>query len=204
MVIKWLGHSCFKITDLGQSVIFDPFCDNSVAGYRNIREEANLVLCSHMHGDHSGTSCVKLLESAHQVFNVDYINSYHDDKKGQLRGENIIHVVWDDGFKFAHLGDLGCDLTDEQYQKLQDLDVLMIPVGGYYTIDGKKAAAIAKRINPKVIIPMHYHDKELGYDVLSDVFAFTKYFEKVTYLTTDTLEFSDELSGEVIVFDYQK
>lgn len=202
MLIKWLGHSCFKLEESEESLVFDPFADGSVRGYRDIREEANVCLCSHMHGDHNAAKNVKLVESERDVFQLELIRTYHDDKKGALRGDNTIHIVTVEGYRVAHLGDLGCELTDEQYYQLRDLDVLMIPVGGYFTISGRKAAAIAKRIAPKVIIPMHYRTENYGYEVLSTVDEFTKYFDKVTYLTTDTLNFTDELDGEVVVFDY--
>jgi len=202
MIIKWLGHSCFKISCDGESVVIDPFQPGSVRGLRDINEEAQMVLCSHMHGDHNYTGGVKLIESKNNVFTVETLNTYHDDKKGKLRGENLVHIITTLGYKVVHMGDLGCDLTDQQYALLNDVDVLMIPVGSVYTIDGKKAAAIAKRINPKVIVPMHYSDEKFDYDVLDNVFKFTQYFDNVIYLTTDTLEFSDELENEVIVFDY--
>jgi len=202
MLIQWLGHSCFKISSESQSLIIDPFADGSVAGLRNIRETANVVLVSHLHKDHCGVENVKLSEARQSYFEVDSFSTYHDEKQGKLRGENIVHIIECEGYKIAHLGDLGCDLTSQQIEKLQGLDICMIPVGGYYTIDSKKAYEIIQQIKPKIIIPMHYYGGTFDYDVLETVDKFTKYFENVTYLTTDSFHPSDELDNEVIVLDY--
>ncbi len=202
MIITWLGHSCFKVEVGKQSLIFDPFKDGSVEGYRNIRESANYCLCSHLHGDHCGTENVQLVPMDREIFEIERLDSFHDDQSGRLRGNNIIHLVTVEGYRLAHLGDLGCMLTEDQIEKLQDLDVLFIPVGGYFTIGPKQAEAIVKQLNPKIIIPMHYRGDGYGYDVLQKVTEFTKYFDKVTWLTTNVLSLSDELDGEVVVFDY--
>lgn len=204
MLIKWLGHSCFKISVESQSLIIDPFEKGSVRGFRDLDEKANIVLCSHLHGDHCGTSCVELVESKYDSpFEIETIDSYHDEKKGALRGDNLIHIITvQDYYKVVHLGDLGCMLEKEQIEKIKDCHVLLIPVGGYYTIGPEVARKIVEAVNPKVTIPMHYKSADFGYDVLKTVFDFTKYFEKVIYLTTDTLQFSDELDNEIIVLDY--
>ncbi len=203
MIIKWLGHSCFRIDENGESVIFDPFKDGSVAGLRDIRETASMVLVSHMHGDHNGVENVELVEENFEVFKPEAIETYHDDKNGKLRGKNLIHVVTvDDYFKVVHMGDIGCDLTSDQLAKIKRCDVLFIPVGGYFTIGPRKAAEMVKLINPRITIPMHYKGEGFGYDVLKPVEEFTKYFDKVLYLTTDTVETSDELDGEIVVLDY--
>ena len=204
MIIKWLGHSCFKIQVESQSVIIDPYADGSVAGYDDLREETNIVLCSHLHKDHCGTECVKLVDSKYDSpFKIETMDSFHDDKKGKLRGDNIIHILTvQDYYKVVHLGDLGHMLTEEQISKIKGCHVLMIPVGGYYTINAKQASELVKQISPKITIPMHYRDGNLGYDVLGSVDDFTKYFEKVLYLASDSIEYSDELDGEIVVLDY--
>ncbi|MGI6608875.1 MAG: MBL fold metallo-hydrolase [Erysipelotrichaceae bacterium] len=205
MLIKWLGHSCFKISVDSQSLIIDPFEKGSVNGFRDLDEQANIVLCSHLHADHCGTGCVELIESKYDSpFEIETIDSYHDEKKGALRGDNLIHIITvQDYYKVVHLGDLGCMPDDNQIEKIKDCHVLLIPVGGYYTIGPETARDIVKAVNPKVVIPMHYKSDDFGYDVLKTVYDFTGYFEKVIYLTSDTLQFSDELNNEIIVLDYQ-
>ena len=204
MIIKWLGHSCFKIQVESQSVVIDPYADGSVSGYDDLREEANIVLCSHLHKDHCAVENVKIVESKYDSpFSVDSISCYHDDKKGKLRGDNLIHIITvQDYYKVVHLGDLGHMLDESQISKIKDCHVLMIPVGVYYTINAKQASELVKQISPKITIPMHYHEGNLGYDVLSTVDEFTKYFDKVLYLASDSIEYSDELDGEIVVLDY--
>lgn len=202
MIIQWLGHACFKITGNDESVIIDPFEDGSVPGYRPIREQANMVLCSHDHHDHNAVCCVKLLPQIRGEFEVEKMASWHDNVQGAKRGPNTIHLLTSEGYRIAHLGDLGCSLTGQQIEALQDLDVLMIPVGGYFTIDADQAARIVTQLHPRITIPMHYHEGQLGYEVLAGVNDFTRQFEKVLWLTTDTLELSDELQDEIVVLDY--
>ncbi len=206
MIIKWLGHSCFKIQVESQSIVIDPYADGSVAGYENLRTQANMVLCSHLHKDHCGVENVELVESKYDSpFKVKTLETFHDDKNGKLRGDNLVHIITvQDYYKVVHLGDLGHMLTQQQVDLIKNCHILMIPTGGYYTIDSHQAAQLVKQIEPKVVIPMHYREGDYGYDVLQTVGEFTKYFDKVLYLTTDTLEYSDELDGEVVVLDYNK
>lgn len=201
MLIQWLGHACFKITAEDESLVIDPFEDGSVPGYRPVRESANMVLCSHQHHDHNAVGRVRLLPAG-RAFEVERLESFHDDKKGAQRGPNTIHIITAEGYRVAHLGDLGCDLTFDQVEELQDLDVLMIPVGGHFTIDADQAARIVRQLRPRITIPMHYHEGDLGYEVLGSVQKFTDHFERVIWLSTDTLELSDELQDEMIVLDY--
>ena len=202
MIIQWLGHACFKITGNDEAVIIDPYEDGSVPGYRPVREQANMVLCSHNHHDHNAVGCVRLLPQIRGEFEVEKLESYHDDCLGEKRGPNTIHLLTAEGYRIAHLGDLGCSLTGEQIGMLQDLDVLMIPVGGHFTIDARQAARIVSQLRPRITIPMHYREGALGYEVLAEVSEFTRQFDKVLWLTTDTLELSDELQDEIVVLDY--
>lgn len=202
MIIKWLGHACFRVDDMDESVVFDPFAPGSVKGCRDIKETANMVLCSHQHFDHNYTDGVKIVERKTNYFQIETIDTFHDDQRGALRGTNRIHMIESEGFRFAHLGDLGCDLTEEQIEKLKGVHVLMIPIGGIYTIDPKQAADLVKKIQPDVAIPMHYASEQFGFEQLAKVTEFTQYFDKVLWLTTDTIEYSDELKGEIVVLDY--
>ena len=163
MHLTWLGHSCFKIEKEGYTVIVDPYKDDSVPGLRKIRETADLVFCSHEHGDHCGRECVKIREGGKNPFQITEIPTYHDDSEGSQRGKNIIRIFDDGEARIAHFGDLGCLLTPEQEELLGGLDLVLIPVGGFYTIDGETAAEIVKRIKPKKVIPMHYRDSKRGY-----------------------------------------
>lgn len=173
MKIIYLGHSCFKIESQGYSVIFDPYQDGKVPGYRPIRETANEAICSHGHGDHCGVENVTLTQGGASPFTVETIDTWHDDQQGALRGSDTIHILDDGQCRIAHLGDLGCELTPEQKERLRGLTALLIPVGGYYTIDAAQASALADELDPTVVIPMHYRGEGFGYDVIGPLESFT-------------------------------
>ncbi len=192
MKITWIGHSCFKIESKGYTVILDPYEDGSVDGLKPVREEADLVLCSHEHGDHNGRSCVSLRKGVSSPFAIEKIETYHDDQKGTKRGPNIIHILNDGECRVAHFGDLGCRLSPEQEQKLQDLDVALIPVGGFFTIDAGQARELAERIRPGIVVPMHFRSGNFGFPVLGTVDEYTKLCPHVQMSSGSALEISKD------------
>jgi len=168
MKITWYGHACFKLmvkTNNGNkiSIITDPF-DKSV-GLVPSRAAADIVTVSHDHYDHNNVKTVGgspfVIEGpgeydAKGVF-IRGIHSFHDESKGEERGINTIYVLEAEDLKICHLGDLGQnELTSEQLDKIGEVDVLMIPVGGVYTINGNEAVKIINQIEPNIVIPMHY------------------------------------------------
>ena len=180
MKITYLGHSCFKFEKDGFAMIIDPYKAGSVPGYAPLKENANQVLSSHKHADHFGLNEVKLaVTRADTPFMISFIETFHDDKNGALRGCNNVIIVDVDGLRLVHMGDIGCELSDEDIEKIKDCDVLMIPVGGYYTIDAKQAKEYVDKIAPKITIPMHYRGEGFGYDEIGTVDEFTKLFEQV-------------------------
>lgn len=201
MKITWIGHSCFKIESDGYEVITDPYEDGYVPGLKPLRECADMVLCSHEHGDHNARNLVEKREGRACPFTVEKIETWHDEVKGAKRGPNTIHILEAEGIRIAHLGDLGCDLEEEQLQKLQNLDVCMIPVGGYYTIDGRQAAELVRRIRPGKVIPMHYRDDRagFGFDVISQVDAFTECMDSVVTLRECSVSTDHFPEAQVIV-----
>ena len=164
MKITYHGHACFTVESNGYSIVLDPY--KGVRGFGDVDLEANEVLCSHGHFDHAYTEGVKLKEGVSSPFKEEFIDCFHDDKEGSLRGNNRIAILSAEGKKIAHLGDLGHTLSDEHAQKLKDLDCVMIPIGGFFTIDAKTAVSILRQIEPKHIIPMHFKDGEKGLDVV--------------------------------------
>ena len=155
MKITWFGHSCFKIENDGYAIVVDPYTKGSVPGLAALDTEANKVYCTHEHGDHNGRNEVRIISSEiDNPFSVSEIDTYHDEVQGAKRGKNKIYIIDDGTNSVAHLGDLGCELTKEQINELENLDCIMVPVGGYYTIDGKQAADLMHRLNPKMVIPM--------------------------------------------------
>lgn len=190
MKITWIGHSCFRIEKGEYRVILDPYEDGSVPGLSPVRESANVVLCSHEHGDHNARQLVSLEKEAKSVIAVSRIHTYHDDEKGAKRGKNIIHILDDGEFRIAHFGDLGCRLEAEQAKQLKNLDAALIPIGGFYTIDAKAAAELVKQIAPRIVIPMHYRDDEkgFGFPVISTLEPFLKRMETVEVFNGSTLD----------------
>ena len=184
MKITWIGHSCFKIESDGYTIITDPYEDGYVPGLKPLRESADMVLCSHEHGDHNARDLVEIRKGSVCPFTVETIDTWHDEVKGAKRGPNTIHIIEAEGIRLAHLGDLGCELEENQIRKLEKLDVCLIPVGGHFTIDGKQAADLVHRIQPKLVIPMHYRDDRagFGFDVISEADVFTKCMDSVVTL----------------------
>ena len=186
MIITYFGHSCFCVEEDGFKVIFDPYENGSVPGCNDLQEEADLVICSHEHGDHNARDLIRLREGHTNPFSVTVIHSFHDDRKGTVRGTNDITILRG-SLAAAHMGDIGCDLTEDQYAMLQGLDVLMIPVGGFFTIGAEKARKMADRIGARVTIPMHYRGRGFGYPVIGPVSKFTD-------LSTDVVRLGSQIT----------
>jgi len=163
MIITWLGQSCFKLQEKDTTVIIDPF--DAATGLKEPRGSADVVLITHDHHDHNNLDAIKgdpfVINKpgeyeAKGVF-VYGIPAYHDNVEGKERGENIIYLIESEGLKIAHLGDLGqIALTDAQLEGLNGADILLIPVGGGFTINGKEAVEIINQVEPRIVIPMHY------------------------------------------------
>lgn len=205
--ITWIGHSCFKIESNGFSIILDPYSDGSVPGYSPVREKANMVLCSHGHGDHNAVQCVEIEEKRDSAISIARIETFHDDKQGSLRGKNTIHIIDDGTFRIAHLGDLGCALDAKQIKLLSGLDAVMMPVGGYYTIDARQAEKIVDQIKPKMVIPMHYRGEDnakpaFGYDVLDEVSSFLEDFDSVKTMAGSSVDTKD-IPAQIVVLQPQ-
>lgn len=197
--ITWLGHSCFQIEKEGYTVVLDPFEDGYVPGLLPVRAEANLVLCSHDHKDHGAEWVVGRKPEIPCPFRIETVSTYHDDKKGALRGENTIHILSDGNIRLAHLGDLGCELPEEDIDRLKGVDVLFVPVGGYYTIDAKQAKKTVDRIEPKITVPMHYRGEGFGFDVLSVLEDYTDLCDDVVVYPGNVLKVTPDAKKQTAV-----
>ena len=173
MIITWHGQSCFKIQGDKATIITDPYGDDY--GLKLPRLAGDIVTISHDHGDHNNAKAIKGAQDNQAPFVVsgpgEYeiketfiygVPAWHDDKQGAERGGNTIYRFEIDGISIAHLGDLGHLLEDAQLAKLEGVDILMIPVGGNYTIDGKQATQVISQVEPRIVIPMHYSIKGLN------------------------------------------
>ena len=165
MKIKWLGHASFLITsDAGTKIITDPYVAGGGLRYGEIEESADIVTVSHGHGDHNNVAAVQgnpaVVKEVAPVelkgINFNGIPTYHDSAGGKERGNNIIFCFEVDGMRVCHLGDLGHQLGDKEVAELGKVDILLIPVGGFFTIDASVATEVCSKLTPRVIIPMHY------------------------------------------------
>ncbi|MDO8593137.1 MAG: MBL fold metallo-hydrolase [bacterium] len=166
MYITWLGQSCFKLQDKigadGVTLVTDPYGDE--IGLKMPRFEADIVTVSHGHSDHNNIGAIRgnpfVIDTAGEydvkgVF-IEGVASWHDSADGQERGKNIIYRIEMEDISITHLGDLGHILDAKQLEKLEGTDILLIPVGGKYTINAAKAVEVISQIEPRIVIPMHY------------------------------------------------
>jgi len=170
MKIKWLGHSCFLLTsNSGVRTLTDPF-DEKV-GYALPAVEADIVTTSHGHYDHSSVDVVKgdfeRLDKPGTYekdgIKITGVATFHDEENGAKRGNNIIFKFNIDGVNICHCGDLGHTLSSGQVLEIGDVDVLLVPVGGTYTVDAAGALQVVKQLKPAVTIPMHYKTEALAF-----------------------------------------
>lgn len=170
MKITWLGHSSFLIESSSKmKIITDPFSEK--IGYNPFKENVDIVTISHNHFDHNYTKEISghpkivdtVLSTQINDLTITGFPSFHDKVKGSKRGKNIIYLFNIDGFKLCHMGDLGHSLSEDFIDKLGKIDVLFIPVGGNFTIDGKEASEICKKIRSHIIIPMHFKTQKLSF-----------------------------------------
>lgn len=199
MKITWIGHSCFRVEKDGYAVVIDPYEDGSVPGLKPVREKADLVLCSHEHGDHNARHLVKMTCNGTSPFRITELSTFHDDAKGTQRGKNTMFLLDDGETKLAHLGDLGCEPKPEQLEMLKGLDCLLIPVGGFYTIDAEQAAALVEKIKPRMVIPMHYRSGRFGFSVIGTVDAFSKLVGDVATVPASEIDTSLKLPAQVVI-----
>ncbi len=200
MKIKWHGHACFSISSGDFSVVIDPYSPNSVPGLSPLRLRANKILCTHDHHDHNCKAAVALTKTAESPFKYATVKTFHDEVEGAKRGKNSIYILEAEGVRAAHFGDLGCIPTDEQLKEIGKLDAVMIPVGGYYTIDAKTAAEILSKLDVKVIIPMHYRDGDVGYGVLDTLDTFESLItDRPAFDYGDEIEITEETEKQLAV-----
>ena len=167
MEITWLGHSCFRLKGKQVTVITDPFSPET--GYVLGKPSAQIVTVSHNHPGHSYVQGIngdpKVIKGPGEYEISDVITlglaTYHDNEHGSILGKNTVYLINLDDIMICHLGDLGHVLTAEQAAKLETVDVLLVPVGGGSTLDASQAAEIVRRLEPKIVIPMHYKTEAL-------------------------------------------
>lgn len=212
MKISWIGHSCFLLeTDKGIKIVTDPYESGSYSGavgYSPVNIQADIVTVSHYHADHGHTQGFKTAqivdrEGSVKVKDIEIkgLMSYHDDKKGDLRGKIIIFVIKAEGLKIVHFGDLGTQDVDAD--ELKDIDIALIPVGGTFTLDAEEAIEVLDKINPKLTIPMHFKTPKLGFGIDGvDAFLTGQDYEKKDILEVNSQNINS--FKKIVVLNHQR
>ena len=207
MDITYIGHSSFKIKTKSATVITDPF-DPASTGIKFPPQEADIVTISHDHADHnylekiSGYKKVVAGPGEYEIMGISIIgiSTFHDDKEGSERGKNTIYVYEAEGLRIVHLGDLGHALSESQIEALGEVDILMIPVGGVYTIGPKEASDLVSAVEPYFVIPMHF-----GGDKLQPLEAFLKEVgqegEKMSKFSIKKMDIEENQNTKVVVLE---
>ncbi|MEK7470385.1 MAG: MBL fold metallo-hydrolase [Patescibacteria group bacterium] len=207
MDITYIGHSSFKIRTKSATVITDPF-DPASTGIKFPPQEADIVTISHDHADHnylekiSGYKKVVAGPGEYEIMGISIIgiSTFHDDKEGSERGKNTIYVYEAEGLRIVHLGDLGHALSESQIEALGEVDILMIPVGGVYTIGPKEASDLVSAVEPYFVIPMHF-----GGDKLQPLEAFLKEVgqegEKMSKFSIKKMDIEENQNTKVVVLE---
>ncbi len=176
MEIKWFGQSCFEVKTKEATLVFDPY--SKEIGLKLPKLTADVVLVSHQHSDHNNVEAVLGTSKDKKPFVIsnpgEYevsgvyilgISSFHDKSEGSERGLNTIYNLDVEDIRLCHLGDLGHKLSNGELEKIGDVDILLVPVGGKYTIGAADAASAINQIDPKIVIPMHYKIPGLTVDI---------------------------------------
>jgi L-ascorbate metabolism protein UlaG (beta-lactamase superfamily) len=216
MLIRWYGHAAFRITTAkGVTIIIDPYESGGYGGaisYAPITDPADIVLISHEHADHNCTATIGgtynevRKEGVYDILGVGIraIPTFHDRSQGSERGHNLIFVIEADELKVVHLGDLGHLLDHNAITQIGKTDVLMLPVGGFFTIDAEAATQVMNDIKPRIAIPMHFKTEKVEFPI-AGTGEFTKGKERVQTIEGREIEVTKEsLPGEpeIILLKY--
>lgn len=203
MKIVNLGHASFLIKGNKISVLTDPYRDDSVPGLKMPRISANYVTCSHDHYDHDAKDLVKVV-ATNEPLNCKSIRVAHDHHNGAHRGLNDMYIFEIDGYRILHTGDLGCIPVREILEQMKNVDILLAPINGHYTISAEELKAIMDIVKPRVTIPMHYYKKEdnSGYPDGNQIDIFKKLVGNYQEIDGYELEVNDELfNHKVVIFN---
>ncbi len=215
MKIQWLGHAAFLITTAaGTKILTDPYeagAYDGAVGYKKITVAADIVTHSHDHPDHAtknlaGNPTVVTSPQPKTVKDVliKGLETFHDPSGGKERGKNIVFCMKADGITLCHLGDLGHPLNKSQIDALGKVDVLLMPVGGFFTIDAGEATKIMTELNPPLTIPMHFKTKVLGFPI-APVDEFLRGKNNARRANSSELELTKETlpkNPEIVVLDH--
>jgi len=195
MDITYLGHSSFKIKTKTAIVVTDPFSGEMV-GFRFPKTEANIVTVSHSHPDHSAVAAVEgdpfVINAAgeYEVKGVSIFGyqTFHDLHSGAERGKNVVYVIEAEGLRICHLGDLGAELSSKTLEELSEIDVLMVPVGGEFTLGPHEAAELVSQIEPRIVLPMHFQAEGLKKETFASLQPVENFLKEIGANNPERLE----------------
>ena len=198
MKLTWLGHASFLLEEAGYRMVLDPYTE--VPGYPPLAVTAHEVRCSHHHFDHDYVQAVDLLPRKESPFTVRTVETFHDEQYGALRGGNTVHIFTAGGVSVAHLGDLGHPLTAQQLREIGEVDGILIPVGGVYTLDAAGAKEVCDQLHPRWVVPMHYHHAPYGLQEVAEVEPFLSLWkpEEVQRLAGPSFFVDSETKGILV------
>ncbi|HOM70916.1 MAG TPA: MBL fold metallo-hydrolase, partial [Armatimonadota bacterium] len=215
--VRWYGQAFFVIhSKTGAKFAFDPYATNENLAYSPPDVSADYVFVSHNHFDHNNVSLLsgnpKKIGPIEEEFKsgtaivgdnkytYTAVSTFHDTVKGKERGKNTVYKITVDDIRFCHLGDLGEPLTDDQIRQIGEVDVLFVPVGGYFTIDAKGAEKVVEQLKPKIVVPMHYKTDKVNLPIAGvDNFIDGK-ADKVRNFTDLVLKDKKDLPSEITIY----
>lgn len=197
------GHACFAIKNEKITIVLDPYAIDSVPGLKLANNiEANYVFTSHNHADHNAVNLINIVPVDEKI-NVIKVELPHDKVGGSKRGMSLAHIFDIDGLKICHMGDIGDANAVIKSEELKDLDIVLCPINGFFTISAMDAINLQKKMNWKVLIPMHYEKKleGSGYPDGGQIEVFSKNMNKIKYVD-DVLEVNEELFNyDAVIFN---
>ncbi len=213
MKITWLGHAAFLLETQGLKIVTDPYDHNDDRiGYGPITIPVDIVTISHDHADHNyakdlrGNPQPVKGSGTFDVKGITFtgIETHHDSTTGSQRGGNTIFVIRAEGMNLCHAGDLGHTLSGDKIEAIGPVDILLIPVGGFYTIDAAEATKVMEDLNPKLVIPMHFKTGVLDFPI-TGVDAFLEGKSNVRRQGSSEIEVTEQtLPGkrEIVVLEH--
>jgi len=204
MILKYLGHACFELElSDGRRIIFDPYESGSYDGalaYGPIKGDYDIAVVSHDHADHRSEDVIAGIERVIDTegdqeidgVRIRSFSTFHDESEGSERGGNLVTLVEAEGRRLAHLGDLGHMVDPKDIPGLKGTDIMLIPVGGHFTIDAAAAHQLVEEFYPSVVIPMHYKTEKVEFPI-GPVEDFTSLEDNVQRVKGSELALTDDI-----------
>ena len=204
----YLGHASFLIKGKEYQIVIDPYENGSVPNLKFPKvEPVDAVIASHSHADHSAYHLVPIKDNPNRV-SAKMLRVPHDHENGAKRGMNLIHIFDVDGYKVVHMGDIGCVLDERVLEPIKNVDVLLAPINGFYTINPKELKAIVDMVKPRIVVPMHYQMIEYnsGYPDGNMIEEFKKLFPNYQYIEGEELDLDKykDYQGALIFKSYRQ